>query len=273
MQELLRFEDVSYAYEPGRDALRGLTLSVAAGERVAVLGSNGAGKSTFFLLAGGVLTPAAGQIVFEGEPVRRPTDLSRLRRGVGLVFQDPDVQLLAGTVEEEVSFGPMNLRLPESEVARRVEDALTAFELTEYRRRAPQYLSGGEKKRVTLADVLAMQPRLLLLDEPAASLDPAHARQLEDHLARLHRQGLALVVATHDVDFAWRWAGRVLLFQGGRLAADGAPERIFTDRALLAGCGLEQPVLFRAGRALGLEPLPRTVEQLEQAVGKERNTL
>ncbi len=272
MQELLRFEDVSYAYEPGRDALRGLTLSVAAGERVAVLGSNGAGKSTFFLLAGGVLTPAAGQIVFEGEPVRRPTDLSRLRRGVGLVFQDPDVQLLAGTVEEEVSFGPMNLRLPESEVARRVADALTAFELTEYRRRAPQYLSGGEKKRVTLADVLAMQPRLLLLDEPAASLDPAHARQLEGHLARLHRQGLALVVATHDVDFAWRWAGRVLLFQGGRLAADGAPETIFADRALLAGCGLEQPVLFRAGRALGLDPLPRTVEQLEQAVGKERNT-
>lgn len=266
MQELLRFEDVSYAYEPGRDALRGLTVSVAAGERVAVLGSNGAGKSTFFLLAGGVLSPRAGQVVFEGVPVRRAADLNRLRRGVGLVFQDPDVQLLAGTVEQEVSFGPMNLRLPENEVARRVDEALAAFELAEYRHRAPQYLSGGEKKRVTLADVLAMDPRLLLLDEPAASLDPAHARQLEGHLARLHEQGLALVVATHDVDFAWRWARRVLLFRGGQLAADGAPETIFADRALLAACGLEQPVLFRAGRALGLNPLPRTVEQLEQAV-------
>ncbi|OUQ42050.1 ATP-binding protein [Gemmiger sp. An120] len=267
MQELLRFEDVSYAYEPGRDALRGLTVSVAAGERVAVLGNNGAGKSTFFLLANGVLQPRAGQVIFEGVPVRRAADLNRLRRGVGLVFQDPDVQLLAGTVEQEVSFGPMNLRLPEDEVAHRVDEALAAFGLEAYRQRAPQYLSGGEKKRVTLADVLAMDPRLLLLDEPAASLDPAHARLLEQNLARLSGQGLALVVATHDVDFAWRWAERVLLFHNGQLAADGTPETIFADRTLLATCGLEQPVLFRAGRALGLNPLPRTVEQLEQAVG------
>ena len=256
-----------WAGRQSRDALRGLTVSVAAGERVAVLGNNGAGKSTFFLLANGVLQPRAGQVIFEGAPVRRAADLNRLRRGVGLVFQDPDVQLLAGTVEQEVSFGPMNLRLPEDEVARRVDEALAAFGLEAYRQRAPQYLSGGEKKRVTLADVLAMDPRLLLLDEPAASLDPAHARLLEQNLARLSGQGLALVVATHDVDFAWRWAERVLLFHNGQLAADGTPETIFADRTLLATCGLEQPVLFRAGRALGLNPLPRTVEQLEQAVG------
>lgn len=271
LRELLRFEDVSYSYEDGPAALRGLTVSIAAGERVALLGANGAGKSTFFLLANGVLAPESGRVVFEGAPVRRPADLARLRRGVGLVFQDPEVQLIAGTVEEEVSFGPLNLRLPEAEVARRVEQALAAFELAEYRRRAPQYLSGGEKKRVTLADVLAMEPRLLLLDEPAASLDPAHARQLEGHLARLHEQGLALVVATHDVDFAWRWAERVLLFSQGWLAADGAPETIFADRPLLERCGLEPPVLFRAGRALGLDPLPRTVEQLEQAVKQKED--
>ena len=174
------------------------------------------------------------------------------------------MQLLGGSVEEEVSFGPMNLRLPVGEVRARVDAAIRSFALEEYRGRAPQYLSGGEKKRVTLADALAMEPQMLLLDEPAASLDPATPRLLEQNLQMLSEQGLGLMVATHDVDFAWRWATRVLVFRGGRLAGDGEPREIFENVSLLRTCGLEQPVLYRVGRVLGLAAPPHTVEELEQ---------
>ena len=246
MEEILRFEHVSYAYEEEREALLDVCVKVCAGERVAVLGSNGAGKSTFFLLANGVLRPGAGRILFRGAPV-----------GSG-------AKQLGGSVEEEVSFGPMNLRLPVGEVRARVDAAIRSFALEEYRGRAPQYLSGGEKKRVTLADALAMEPQMLLLDEPAASLDPANTRLLEQNLQMLSEQGLGLMVATHDVDFAWRWATRVLVFRGGRLAGDGEPREVFENVSLLRTCGLEQPVLYRVGRVLGLAAPPHTVEELEQ---------
>ena len=274
MGELLRFEHVSFAYEGSAKhclALEECTVSIRSGERIAVLGGNGAGKSTFFLLAGGVLRPGAGRILFREEPVgggRR--ELNRLRRGVGLVFQDPDIQILGGTVEEEISFGPMNLSLPREEVHRRVDGAVAQMRLENLRQRAPQYLSGGEKKRVSIADALAMEPELLLLDEPAASLDPENCCILEKTLALLGRQGLALAVATHDVDFAWRWAGRILAFHEGRLVADRTPETFFSDTALLDRCHLEQPMLFRAAGALGVHPLPRTIEEFEKAVSKVR---
>lgn len=265
MEEILRFEAVSFAYEEGRKALSDVSVTVHAGERVAVLGNNGAGKSTFFLLANGVLRPERGRILFRGAPVGGGTkQLNVLRRGVGLVFQDPDVQILGGSVEEEISFGPMNLRLPEQTVRARVAAAVRGFALEEYRARAPQYLSGGEKKRVTLADALAMEPELLLLDEPAASLDPANTRLLEQNLRMLSERGLGLMIATHDVDFAWRWASRVLVFHTGRLAGDGPPRTIFENSSLLRTCGLEQPMLYRVGRALGIARPPRTVEELEQ---------
>ena len=265
MDEIIRLEQVCYEYEKGRPALENLTISIGSGERVAVLGENGAGKSTFFLVANGVLRPTRGTVIFAGTPVGRDTrSLNVLRRGVGLVFQDPDVQILGGTVEEEISFGPVNLDLSKQEISHRVEQALDAFALQSYRERAPQELSGGEKKRVTLADALAMEPQLLLLDEPAASLDPVHAGLLEENLAMLSQRGLALVVATHDVDFAWRWAERLLVFHEGHLEADGTPEEIFADEPLLHRCGLAQPVLFRVARMLGLARAPRTMEELEQ---------
>lgn len=274
MEELLRLEHVSFTYEGGvdhRPALTDCSVSIAPGERVAVLGGNGAGKSTFFLLVDGVLRPGKGTVFFRGEAVggaRR--DLNRLRRGVGLVFQDPDVQILGGTVEEEISFGPMNLGLSQEEVRRRVDGAMEQLRLEGLRHRAPQYLSGGEKKRVSIADALAMEPELLLLDEPAASLDPENCRLLEQTLEMLGEQGLALAVATHDVDFAWRWAERILAFHDGRLIADRTPEAFFSDTALLDACHLAQPMLLRAARAVGLNPLPRTVEDFEQAVLERR---
>jgi len=277
MSEILRFDHVTYTYAEGeedRAALEDCSVSVQDGERIAVLGNNGAGKSTFFLLANGVLRPQSGAVCFRGKPVGKTSrELSALRRGVGLIFQDADAQILGGTVEEEISFGPMNLQLDGGEVRRRVDLAVENLKLEEFRRRAPQYLSGGEKKRVTIADVLAMDPELMLLDEPASSLDPANTRLLGENLDMLSSRGIALAVATHDVNFAWSWARRALVFCGGRLVADAEPETIFSDEALLRRCGLEQPLLFRAGRALGIDPLPRTAEEFETAAAALRREM
>lgn len=264
MKELLAFEQVAYHYDSGgeREALFPLSVRLSEGEKIAVLGSNGAGKSTFFLLANGVLTPRSGTILLDGVPVgKKEKQRMQLRRRVGLVFQDPDVQLLAGTVEEEVSFGPMNLGLPEEEVRCRGEMALESLGLTEYRSRGPQYLSGGEKRRVAIADVLAMEPQIMLLDEPASNLDPAGQALLEETLEALHRKGIALLVATHDVDFAWRWADRILVFHNGRLEEDAAPETVFAQEELLSRCGLEQPLLWKVAKALKI-PVPRRPEEL-----------
>ena len=262
--EILRTQSIAYSYDDeGRAALRGLSAAFYAGERVAVLGRNGAGKSTFFLCCNGVLRPASGSLLLGGKPVGdKAADRMALRRAVGLVFQDPDSQFIEGSVEADVSFGPMNLRLPEEEVRRRVERAIRRLGLEDLRRRAPHTLSGGEKKRVSIADVLAMEPSLLLLDEPFASLDPENALRLEGILDDLSQAGLGLVVATHDVDFAWRWAQRILVFRDGELRADADPETVFADHGLLAECGLEQPILYRVGKRLGLSPLPRMVEEI-----------
>lgn len=272
---MLEFQEVSFQYETGdgdHEALSPLSVTLREGERVAVLGSNGAGKSTFFLLANGVLRPHSGTIRLDGEPIgRRSRDLLRLRRAVGLVFQDPDVQFLAGTVEEEISFGPMNLGLPPDEIRRRVDAAIECLGLDGYRERGPQELSGGEKGRVAIADVLAMEPRFLLLDEPASSLDPAGRALLEQTLGVLHEKGMALAVATHDVDFAWRWADRALVFHQGRLERDAAPAEIFADTALLARCGLEQPLLWRAAAALGVPPPKHPEEFSRSACGGSRS--
>lgn len=264
MKELLEFEQVSYHYDSSgeREALFPLSVRLYQGEKVAVLGSNGAGKSTFFLLANGVLRPKSGTIRLCGETIgKKEKQRMQLRRNVGLVFQDPDVQLLAGTVEEEVSFGPINLGLPEEEVRRRVEMALNRLGLAEYGSRGPQYLSGGEKRRVAIADVLAMEPRIMLLDEPSSNLDPAGRNLLENTLEALHQKGMTLVVATHDVDFAWRWADRVLVFHGGRLERDDSPEAVFAEEELLCRCGLEQPLLWRVAKALNI-PVPKSPEEL-----------
>lgn len=269
MEEIIRFEHISFSYEAEREALIDFSAAFHRGEKIAVLGNNGAGKSTLFLLANGVLKPQSGKIFFENSEIRSSAkDLNVLRRGVGLVFQDPDVQIIAGSVEEEISFGPMNLRLPEEEISRRVDSALAGFSLEALRTRAPQYLSGGEKKRVTLADAAVMEPKLLLLDEPFSSLDRMNAVMLEKHLDMLSQKGLGLVIATHDMDFTWRWATRVLILREGRLVADCTPEAAFADKELLSSCGLCQPMLYRIGRILRADPLPRTITELEEMLNR-----
>lgn len=250
-REILRAEGISYSYQNDREVLHQVSLRIGAGERIALLGENGAGKSTLFLNLNGVLIPDHGKIFLGGKPVsRRRADLNRLREKVGIVFQDPDQQMIAATVRQEVSFGPMNLKLPREEVIRRVDRAMEQMDLTDYAGRAPQYLSGGEKKRVSVADVLAMDPEVLIFDEPTASLDPIASDALERTLTMISDEGKTLLISTHDVDFAWRWADRVLVMKDGAIIADGTPEEIFTEPMLLERAHLKEPVMLSVYRAL-----------------------
>lgn len=240
---ILEAKNLCYSYERETTALREVNLSVRKGDRIAVLGSNGAGKSTCFLNLNGVLSPDSGEIWYRGEKVTKK-NRNELRKSVGIVFQEADNQIIAPTVAAEVSFGPMNLKLSAGEVKRRVEEALECMNLTEMRERPPHYLSGGEKKRVCIADIVAMESEVLLFDEPTASLDPVNEMVFELVLDKLWKMGKTLVISTHDVDFAWRWAERAVVFSGGSIIADGTPEEIFRDSAVVERASLRQPVLM-----------------------------
>lgn len=267
MAPVLELRHLTCGYSPEEPpALRDVSLALEPGERLALLGPNGAGKSTLFLAALGLLPLSGGEIWLDGTrtDLKRRRDLERLRSQVGLVFQNPDDQLLAPTVEGEAAFGPRNLGLPPDQVADRVDRALAACGLEDYRRRAPHQLSGGEKKRAALAGVLAMEPQVLLLDEPAAGLDPAGQAQLTRQLELLHQAGIAVLLSTHDVDFVWQWADRAAVLLNGRLAALGTPEEIFAREGALRGWNFPTPMVYWVGKTLGLSPLPRSREELEK---------
>jgi len=251
MRELLRLEHIHFRYEEKYPALKDVSVTLNEGERIAVLGGNGAGKSTFFLCCNGVLCPQSGKIFLKGQAVTgSKKDISLLRQAVGLVFQEPDSQIIAGTVENEVSFGPMNLRLDHDEVQRRVTRSLEQMNLDGYQNRAPQYLSGGEKKRVSIADILAMQPDMILLDEPTASLDPENVALLEQTLDDLSLAGITLVVSTHDMDFAYRFATRAIVFSHGEIISDADIDEVLASERVLAKAGLKKPLLYAAAELL-----------------------
>jgi cobalt/nickel transport system ATP-binding protein len=235
-----------YTYPDGQEALRGVDLDVAAGERVAVLGPNGAGKTTLVLHLNGILTGGGGEVMVAGTRVD-PDDragLARLRRQVGIVFQDPDDQLFLPTVGEDVAFGPANLGLSGGALRARVAQALAEVEMSEHRDRAPHHLSYGQKRRVALAGVLAMRPRVLVLDEPSSNLDPAARRELATIIARLP---VTVLMVTHDLPYAWQLCPRSVIMAGGRIVADGPTTALLSDTAMLARHRLELPYGFTVG--------------------------
>ncbi|MBN2113037.1 MAG: ABC transporter ATP-binding protein [Acidimicrobiia bacterium] len=231
---------VSFAYPDGRRALDGVDLHIHPGERVALLGPNGAGKTTLVLHLNGILTPQRGTVEVAGIPVVRE-HFVEVRRRVGIVFQDPDDQVFMPTVREDVAFGPANLGLRGAELEARVEAALTAVGMQERRDRAPHHLSFGERRLVSIATVLAMEPEILVLDEPSANLDPAGRRELAEVLRRL---GLTMLMVTHDLPYALQLCDRAVIMGAGRIAADGPIERIMADRSLMAAHRLELPLGF-----------------------------
>ncbi len=232
-----------YRYPNGVIGLDGIDLHVTHGERVAVLGPNGAGKTTLMLHLNGLLT-GEGELEVAGIRVGEG-DVRDLRAAVGLVFQDPDDQLFMPTVAEDVAFGPLNLGLPRDEVRERVDAALAAVRMEHVADRAPHQLSLGQRRRVAIATVLAMRPRLLVLDEPSANLDPRARRELLEVLDLIDR---TLLVVTHDLPFAAQLCERAVLLSGGRVVADGPAAEILDDDELLAGHDLELPAGFDLAR-------------------------
>ncbi len=248
-QPILQVKDLHFQYNDEKETLRGISLDIYEGEKIAVLGSNGAGKSTFFLNINGVLKSSSGQISYRGKVIDKRS-LNELRKNVGIVFQDADNQIIASTVEAEVSFGPMNLKLPREEVAARVDKALAYMNISSYRKRAPHYLSGGEKKRVSIADIIAMESEVIIFDEPTAALDPYNAAMLEEVLGKMSEEGRTMLISTHDVDFAYRWADRAVVFSNGQIIADDTPLNIFKQEEILEQASLKHPTMFDVYRIM-----------------------
>ncbi|MCX4301144.1 MAG: ABC transporter ATP-binding protein [Alistipes sp.] len=213
----LRFEQVTYRYPDGHEALHDVSFELKHGEKAAVVGANGAGKSTLLLHTDGLLLPTWGRVVVGGVPVTRRT-LPTIRRTVGYLFQQPDDQLFMPTVGEDIAFGPANMALDDAEIERRVVNALEAVGALELRDHSPAHLSGGQKKRVAIATILAMEPSILVMDEPTAALDPQARRQLIELIRTFDHTTL---IATHDLELVHELCPRTLLLHDGRLVADG----------------------------------------------------
>jgi cobalt/nickel transport system ATP-binding protein len=243
-EPVLELTDVRYRYPTGTDALRGITLSVAPGERVGLVGPNGAGKSTLLLAIAGFL-PATGKVRVGGHTLTRST-VRDVRRHLGLVFQSADDQLFMPRVADDVAFGPVNMGLDDAEVVARVHESLEAVGLKGYETRQPYHLSVGEKRRAALATVLAMRPQILVLDEPSANLDPRGRRRLIELLKTLSS---TYIVIGHDLDLILDVCGRTVLMDGGQIVADGPSASVLTDRALLESHGLELPLSIAGRRA------------------------
>lgn len=269
MTPVLEARGVSFSYEAGAPVLEAADLALRAGRRVAVLGPNGGGKTTLFRLLAGTLAPSAGEVLLDGAPVvRTRRGLTALRSQVQLVLQDPDDQLFSASVAQDVSFGPVNLGLPPAVVRERVDGALAALGVAALADRPTHLLSFGQKKRVAIAGAVAMAPRLLVLDEPTAGLDPAGVEELLETLDGLQARGTTPVLATHDVDLAVRWADEVAVVHGGTVVA-GEAAVLLGDAALLRSARLGPawaPAVQRLLAGAGSDARPRTAAELHALV-------
>ena len=246
MNEIIKTEHLAYTY-PGMDNMPGvavfkdLNLSIEEGTFVAVLGMNGCGKSTLAKHFNSILLPSGGRVLVCGIDTANEDRLMVVRRNVGMVFQNPDNQIVANVVEEDVAFGPENLGIASPEIRNRVDKALKQVGMYEYREHAPHLLSGGQKQRIAIAGVIAMEPKCIVLDEPTAMLDPRGRREVMETVRRLNREkGITVVLITHHMDEAAQ-ADRVVVMHKGSVAADGAPEEVFSQVELLHRIGLAAP--------------------------------
>ena len=241
---MIEVRNLKYAYNSEYQALKGVSLKVERGEMVALLGKNGAGKSTLFLHLNGIFEPDEGQVFIDGEELKYDKkSLLKFRQKVGIVFQNPDDQIFAPTVEEDVAFGPLNLGLPMEEVQDRVEDALARVGMSGYEKKAPHHLSGGQKKRVAIAGILAMKPEVMVLDEPTAGLDPQGVVDLSRLLRELNEEGITILISTHEVDLVPNYAEKVFVLVDGLLIAEGTPKEIFAKPEILEQANLKVPIV------------------------------
>jgi cobalt/nickel transport system ATP-binding protein len=244
---------LEYVYPDGTRALRGIDMSIEKKGKIAIVGPNGAGKSTLLLHFNGTLEPTAGSVLIDGNPIKyQESSLREVRRKVGIVFQDPDDQLFAPTVRQDVSYGPINLGLPRDVVEERVEWALKSVGMEGFEDKPPHFLSGGQKKRVAIAGILAMEPEVIVLDEPTSNLDPRGSEEVVNILDELNAElGTTIVISSHSMDLVARWAENAFVIHGGRLLGEGAPEELFNDKEVLRAATLRPPTVLRVYREMG----------------------
>ncbi|MEA5082641.1 MAG: energy-coupling factor ABC transporter ATP-binding protein [Lachnospiraceae bacterium] len=268
---LLKTENLCYSFDGHKDTLKNISVEINKGEKIAVIGNNGAGKSTFFLCLNGVLE-TDGSIWLNGKKILGKKGFEGLRRATGIVFQDADSQIIASTVKAEVAFGVMNLQLEKNEVLRRTEEAMEKMSITNLCSRPPHYLSGGEKRRVVIADIIAMEPEIFIFDEPEASLDPENMEVLENVLESIGNEEKTILMSTHDMDFALKWADRAIVFSEGEIIADDTTEKIFTNDELLKRAGLKKPMIYQIMDVVGYaERLPKNIDDLKTLLKEKLN--
>mgnify|MGYP005831969991 CR=1 FL=1 len=228
-KHILEVGDLHYKYSDGTYALKGVTLAINHGQTTAVLGGNGAGKSTLFLCLNGILKPSSGEVLFKGLQLDYSRKgLKSLRKSVGIVFQDPDNQLFSASVYQDISFGPMNMKLPEEEVRRRVNIAMDRTGISHLKDKPTHCLSFGQKKRVAIAGVLAMEPEVLVLDEPTAGLDPMGVSEIMKLLREIQKElGLSVVISTHDIDIVPLYCDYAYVMDSGKIMLEGTPKEVF----------------------------------------------
>ena len=267
MRDIISVEHLAYTYPgmddaPGVPVFEDMNLNIQEGSFVAILGTNGCGKSTLAKHFNSILLPTGGKVYVCGIDTANEDRIMTVRHNVGMVFQNPDNQIVANVVEEDVAFGPENLGVAGPEIRRRVDNALRQVGMYEYREHAPHLLSGGQKQRIAIAGIIAMEPRCIVLDEPTAMLDPRGRKEVIDTVSRLNREkGITVVLITHHMDEAAK-ADRVVVLNKGKVAADGTPREVFSQVELLHGIGLASPEtvelcweLNRQGCSLPLDAL------------------
>jgi len=240
---IIETQDLCHTYKGNIDALKNISFIAPRNTRIAIIGPNGAGKSTLFKHFNGVLRPTSGKVLIRGEPITKE-NIREVRRTVGLVFQNPDDQIFSPTVEQDVAFGPINMGLDEEAVKHRVSEALRTVGLSEYRTRVPHHLSGGEKKRVAIAGIIAMEPQVLVLDEPTAGLDPQGVREIIRVIRDFSvRYGMTVIFSTHNISLVAELAEYIYVMNNGSFVAKGTVAEIFSQPDLLSSVRLDLPIL------------------------------
>ncbi len=270
----IKLENLCFSYEAGtafeKKALIDINLEIQKGEFVGLIGHTGSGKSTLIQHMNGLNKPTSGRVLFDGEDIFAVKDSRSLRRKVGLVFQYPEYQLFESTVIKDVSFGPKNMGLPEEEVRRRAEDAIALVGLSpDIYEVSPFDISGGQKRRVAIAGILAMEPDYLILDEPTAGLDPAGRTEILNQINRLQdERGIAVILVSHSMDDVANYVDRVVALSGGRIVLDGPTREVFSKVDELEAVGLSVPQVTKLGKLLGLPGTLLTLDEAEEALKK-----
>lgn len=239
----LETKNLSFTYPDGTKALQNVNLQIKKGEKIAIMGPNGAGKSTLFSHFNGLTEPTSGHVEVDGEKIIFEKDeLLKVRQKVGIVFQDPNDQLFAPTVKEDVAFGPMNLGLDYDEVERRIAESLEMVGMEGFEEKTPHHLSGGQQKRIAIAGIVAMRPEIMILDEPTAGLDPEGVDKVLNILNNLNKEGMSIVISSHDIEMVNGFAEKIFVLNEGEILASGDKDEIFSDKELLKKAHLKAPI-------------------------------